>query len=137
LDLTFDVDNVVTLRAAVAAHGSDLGLRGNRIGDLVLIAHELASNAVSHGGGKGRLRLWLDEDHVRCRVSDAGSGLADAAGAGRDRPMAGASGGRGLWLVRALANDLRIQTGPDGTAITASMRLETAAVAGQDTGTSH
>jgi anti-sigma regulatory factor (Ser/Thr protein kinase) len=137
LDLTFEVDNVVTLRSAVAAHGSEFGLEGERIGDLVLIAHELASNAVSHGGGRGRLRLWRDGDYVHCQVSDSGNGLADPAGAGRERPVAGATGGRGLWLVRALAAAVQVESGPGGTAITASLRVDPVPLAGQDAGTRH
>src|SRR5262249_60804838 len=88
LDQTFTADHLFSLRSAVSAHGAALGLSAQRVGDLVLLAHELASNAVRHAGANpaapGRLRLWatLDPPAVVCEVSDAGPGLADPDRAG-------------------------------------------------------
>src|ERR671922_66689 len=70
LDQLFDGDSLYALRAAVAAHGSQAGLSDGRIRDLVLVVHELAANAVRHGAGHGRVRLWTTRDAVRCEVSD-------------------------------------------------------------------
>lgn len=47
-----------TRRSAVSAHATHAGLAEGRVYDLVAAAHELAANAVQHGGGAGRLRLW-------------------------------------------------------------------------------
>src|SRR5690349_8525768 len=58
LDLGFNDDNLYGVRAAVAAHVSEVA-DDRTVDTVVLIAHELASNAVRHGGGAGRLRLWL------------------------------------------------------------------------------
>ena len=38
---------------------------------------ELATNAVRHGGGSGRLRLWTDDQVLVCEVSDTGAGITD------------------------------------------------------------
>jgi anti-sigma regulatory factor (Ser/Thr protein kinase) len=89
---------------------------------VVLVAHELSTNAVRHGGGAGRLRLWRDDFRLLCRVSDSGPGLADAATAGVEPPSARVPGGRGLWIARRLAA-VRIDTGPTGTVITAAIPL--------------
>src|SRR5258705_6962452 len=59
LDQTFDEGDLVSLRRSVAAHADRTKLGQSRVNDLVLIAYELATNAVRHGGGHGRLRLWL------------------------------------------------------------------------------
>ena len=84
LDQAFDSDSLYSLRAAVAAHGSQAGLSDGRTRDLVLAVHELAANAVRHGAGQGRLRLWAADDAVRCEVTDQGvPGETDAADAGR------------------------------------------------------
>src|SRR5574342_75372 len=83
LDQIFDAADLYALRAAVAAHASDLGLPAERVGDLVMIAHELASNVIRHGRTAGRLRLWRENDTLRCQVSDTGPGLA-APEAGRE-----------------------------------------------------
>ena len=122
LDQGFDGDGLVSLRSAVAAHADNLGLlAAGRVSDLVLAAHELAANAVRHGGGRGRLRLWRDSDHLVCEVSDSGGGLGDPDSAGRTRPSPRSTGGRGLWLVRALCDTVDISTGPTGTTITVTI----------------
>src|SRR5688572_21148767 len=81
LEQTFHSDTLFGLRSAVAAHGAELGLAGQRLGDLVLVAHELAANAVRHGGATeavpGRLRLWRTAKGVVCEVTDRGPGLND------------------------------------------------------------
>jgi anti-sigma regulatory factor (Ser/Thr protein kinase) len=123
LDQPFDVSGLIALRSAVAAHAAALGLPAGRSGDLVLMAHELATNAVAHGGGQGRLRMWCADDHIYCRVADRGPGLPPGSRAGRERPPLGATGSRGLWLVRVLADDLDIASGPAGTAITILMKV--------------
>src|SRR5215468_6017143 len=89
LDQAFDGDSLYALRATVAAHGSRAGLSDGRTRDLVLAVHELAANAVRHGAGQGRLRMWAAQDAVRCEVTDEGTpgeaadekGAADAADA--------------------------------------------------------
>jgi len=119
LDVTFKADGLFRLRSAVAAYADELGA-GSEGGDVVLVAHELCSNAVKHGGGSGRLRLWRDDRGIRCRGSDSGAGMTDPASRGFERPSPQIPGGRGLWIVRRLA-DVHISTGPTGTTITVTM----------------
>jgi anti-sigma regulatory factor (Ser/Thr protein kinase) len=121
LDQTFDRAGLLALRCAVSAYAAELGA-GPRVDDVVLIAHELSSNAVRHGGGTGRLRLWRDDCRLMCRVTDSGPGLPDAVTAGVELPTPQMPGGRGLWIVRRLAA-VRIDTGPGGTVITAAVPL--------------
>ena len=120
LDQTFDGDDLVVVRSAVAAVARQLGATERHVEDLVLVAHELSSNVVRHGGGHGRLRMWRDDTGVVCQVSDAGPGLTDAGTRGAELPAAHTPGGRGLWIARQLAA-VRIETGPDGTTITATV----------------
>ena len=109
LDQAFDGDSLYTLRAAVAAHGSQAGLSDGRTRDLVLAVHELAANAVRHGAGQGRLRLWAAHDTVRCEVTDEGA--PDAA----DAALWQAEPGHGLWLVRRIADAASVRSGASGT----------------------
>ena len=115
LDQAFDSDSLYSLRAAVAAHGSQAGLSEGRTRDLVLAVHELAANAVRHGAGQGRLRLWAADDAVRCEVTDQGApgetDTADTADAARWQ----AEPGHGLWLVRQIADSASVQSGVSGT----------------------
>lgn len=125
LDQAFDAGSLFRLRAAVAAHAAALGA-GEAAYDVVLIAHELSSNAVRHGGGTGRLHLWSDADRIMCRVTDSGPGLADGAGRGDDLPSPQVPGGRGLWIVRRLAA-VRVVTGASGTTVTAAIPIPSGA----------
>src|SRR5581483_4131529 len=94
LDQPFDLDSLYALRSAVAAHASRLGATGDQVAHIVIVAGELAGNAIRHGGGGGRLRLWRADGRIWCEVSDAGPGLADPDSAGTVPPPTMASGGR-------------------------------------------
>ncbi|BCB77004.1 hypothetical protein GCM10022251_44840 [Phytohabitans flavus] len=119
LDQRFDADALYALRAAVAAHATDLGAGEELVEELVVVANELASNAIRHGGGTGRLRLWRDGDLIHCEVSDKGPGLADG-DAGRERVPMTAYGGRGLWVVRQMSQHVDVHTSPRGATVTAA-----------------
>ncbi len=117
LDQPFERDSLVSLRSAVAAHASRLGLRDDLVDHVVLVAYELASNAVRHGAGHGRLRLVAVDGAIGCTVTDEGGGFPDAEHAGLARPEPTASGGRGLWLVRCLADTVEIRSDATGTTV--------------------
>jgi anti-anti-sigma factor len=121
LDQAFDGDSLYALRAAVAAHGSQAGLSDGRTRDLVLAVHELAANAVRHGAGQGRLRMWATPEAVRCEVTDDG---VDGTG---EEPAEAAvwhvEPGHGLWLVRRIADGASVQSDPSGTVAAVSFRL--------------
>jgi anti-sigma regulatory factor (Ser/Thr protein kinase) len=121
LDQPFDEEGLFALRSAVAAHTADLDA-ATVLDDAVLVAHELSSNAVRHGGGIGRLRLWRTATALVVQVSDSGQGLPDPAQAGRKRPSPSVPGGRGLWIVRHLAA-MRIDQTTDGLTVTATIAL--------------
>ncbi|MEJ3744466.1 ATP-binding protein [Actinomycetes bacterium KLBMP 9797] len=114
VDLPFDVDGLYALRATLAAHASRLGAPDEQIEHLLIVASELAANAIQHGGGSGRLRLWHSDGLLCCQVSDRGPGITDP-GIGTSPPdPASLNGGRGLWICRNLASQLTIARGPDG-----------------------
>jgi anti-sigma regulatory factor (Ser/Thr protein kinase) len=123
LDQLFDGESLYALRSAVAAHAADLDLAEQGVADLVLVAHELATNAVRHGGATpsrpARLRLWTSGGLIVCEVRDPGPGPADPATVGLSRVESAASNGRGLWIVRQLAQRLDITSDSDGTTVTA------------------
>jgi anti-anti-sigma factor len=120
LDQAFDGDSLFALRATVAAHGSRAGLSEGRTRDLVLVVHELAANAVRHGAGRGRLRLWTAPDRVRCEVTDGG---ADGDSPGAEAALWHVEPGHGLWLVRRIADGASVQSDPSGTVAAVSFRL--------------
>src|SRR5579872_2790496 len=91
MDLAFDSGTLNALRAGVKVHACQAGLPEERAEDVVLAVHELAANAVSHGAGAGRLRIWKLAGALHCEVED-GEPLASGAPAGTRGPACPATG---------------------------------------------
>src|SRR5271170_2597937 len=72
LEQDFDAGSLYALRSAVAAHAAAAGLPPGRVYDVVVVAHELAANAIRHGAGHGRLRLLAADGILTCQVTDDG-----------------------------------------------------------------
>ena len=92
----------------------------------MLAVHELAANAVRHGGGAGRVRIHVADGELRCQVSDAGPGNADGdiRGTGADgAPSWPFEPGHGLWLVRNAADHVSIASGPGGSEVAVTFTL--------------
>ena len=123
LDQTFDLDNLVALRSAVAAHADRFGLAERRVQELVLVAHELASNAIRHGGGHGRVRLWRADGAITCEISDDGPEWPPP-DEQFGRPPVDALGGRGLWLAYHLCDRFEVRSRSTGTVALATMLVE-------------
>jgi two-component sensor histidine kinase len=136
LDLAFDSGTLDALRAGVKAHSSAAGLPEDRAEDVVLAVHELAANAVSHGAGTGRLRIWKLAGSLCCQVEGgepiaaehpdhAGNEAAAAAEASGLAPghQLPSQPGHGSWLVRQVADRMRILSGARGTQATIALDL--------------
>jgi anti-sigma regulatory factor (Ser/Thr protein kinase) len=123
LDQRFVRGDLYAIRAAVAAHASALGAAQEDVENLVIVASELATNAIVHGGGSGRLRLWSVDGMLAMQVADEGQGLPDPDHAGLRRQDPAAPGGRGLWLARQLCTQVRIHADAAGTQVTVAVRL--------------
>ena len=70
--LGFERATLAEVRRLVAEVSERAGLPPSRREDLVLAVNELATNSVRHGGGHGIVRVWRDEDALRCEVRDRG-----------------------------------------------------------------
>jgi len=123
LIVQFDRGNLSELRSLVAASADHVGLDARRIEDLLVVASELASNAVRHAGGSGVLRLWLGGGALHCSVTDQGPGLRDPDRAGARLVPITSDEGRGLWLARRLSDGLSVVVGERGTSATATFSL--------------
>ena len=119
----FVTDDVTRLRHAVRRHAAAAGLTGDALDGFVVAVHELVTNAVRHGGGRGRLHLRRDDDTHICDVADHGDGFPGGVPAPAGPPPAATPGGRGLLLVGQLADTLLISDGPDGVTATVTACL--------------
>jgi len=120
---SFTLDSLYNLRAEVAAHASNLGLAEPQLRHLLVVATELATNVVRHGGGAGKLRLWRSGDAIVCEVSDDGPGIAMPHQVGTKPVPLNYDGGRGLWLVRHFTDSIEIVNRRPGTTVTVSMTI--------------
>jgi anti-sigma regulatory factor (Ser/Thr protein kinase) len=91
--------------------------------DLLLVASELASNAVRHASGKpGALvmRAWADGDALVMEVEDDGAGMELSHRL--EDPDLDAEQGRGIYVVRALTDDLTVRRDDERTVVRAVRR---------------
>ncbi len=117
-----DLDHV---RYQVSSHATTWKLPDHACFVLALIADELITNVIVHGGGAGRLRLLRRGRRVYCQVSDFGPGLVHPHRAGWQPPsVSDPWGGRGLWTVRMFCERLTIDSSQIGTTITASLIID-------------
>lgn len=108
-------------RQFCARYARWFGLTADAIADLQLIVNELATNSLQHGRRPITLLLWESAGQLVCQVRDAGH-LTDRL-AGR-RPIGGdVDDGRGLYVVNATADLVRIHAAPTGTTVQAHLRM--------------
>jgi anti-sigma regulatory factor (Ser/Thr protein kinase) len=113
LNQEFDSGNLYALRAAVQAHAGQAGLSEDRTSEVVLAVHELAANAIAHGAGHGRLRMWDLAGALSCEIADGG--IPDTKDSSEMADPWPVTDGHGLWLVRQVADHLNLRSGPRGT----------------------
>jgi len=126
LEQRFDGGSLYALRAAVSAHAAAAGLSNQRVYDVTAAVHEMAANAVLHGAGHGRLRMWTRDGFLHCQVSDAGPAGRDDSGAPPRAVPWPAEHGHGLWIVAQVTDKSSIDHGPAGTTVTARFALSPA-----------
>ncbi|MGH3150198.1 MAG: ATP-binding protein [Streptosporangiaceae bacterium] len=119
LDVTFTSGTLHALRAEVRAQARRAGFRDSRLAEMVLALHELAANAVRHGAGAGRLRIWNLTGGWHCQVDDGPPGSGDTPWLGTSIRAVISSlktvPGHGLSVVRQVADRMQILSGPHGT----------------------
>jgi anti-sigma regulatory factor (Ser/Thr protein kinase) len=114
VEQSFDIDGLYALRATLAGHARQLGAAAEQMESLIIVASELASNAIRHGGGAGHLRLWRTPGALHCQVTDSGPGITDSTVGTIPPPPTTHDGGRGMWICRNLSRELTIERGPGG-----------------------
>lgn len=113
------------VRSFVADFLADLRAPMDATADILLAAGEAAGNAVKYGRrleGRSeiRVRCRLDDLDVVITVADDGPGFVVEEVETHELPDPLSSGGRGLFLMRELMDDIDIDSSPSGTIVTMS-----------------
>lgn len=111
----FGAADLASTRRWAVGQAAEHGLPEDRHGDFELAVAEVTANSVEHGGGRGTLRLWVEDGHIVVDVRDAGH-ITDPL-AGRRPPTPAQLGGRGLLLVNHLTDLVRVHTTSAGTTV--------------------
>jgi anti-sigma regulatory factor (Ser/Thr protein kinase) len=109
------------LRETVAEQAAAAGLPGSRAGDLTIALNELVTNSIQYGGGVARAAVWPAGDRVAGQVSDLGH-ITDPLAGRVPLPAGVAGGGRGLVVVNALCDLVRVYTRPGHTTVRVYLR---------------
>jgi anti-sigma regulatory factor (Ser/Thr protein kinase) len=112
--------NLAEVRKVTAARALRAGLSPGRANDLVIAVAELAANTLIHTSGPGTLTIWVTDEEVICQVQDQGQITDPQAGMVRPAPDA-PGGGRGLWVVHQVCDQVEISTGQAGTTVRVHM----------------
>jgi anti-sigma regulatory factor (Ser/Thr protein kinase) len=96
------------------------GLGDGRSEELTLAVNEIVTNAVIHGGGSARVRVWLEPERrsqtqhdLVVAVDDDGTGCTNPLlGLRPPPPLAG--NGYGVWLARQVFTEVDLQRSPTG-----------------------
>jgi len=119
-ETTFMLGDLRTVRAVIAAAAREWGLPEARVADMILAAGEVAANSIRHGGGRGTMQVWYEDDTAVCEIRDAG--YIEEPLAGREPPQTGRGGGYGLWLANQVCDLVQVRSSPAGTTVRLHVR---------------
>jgi PAS domain S-box-containing protein len=113
LKLSPDLDALVSLRRLTARWLREAGAEGDEVHDLVMAANEAWQNALEHGTNFARTTIGVELEvnphgEVLITIRDAGS---------RDRAPSDPDRGRGIELMRALADEVTLELAPHGSTV--------------------
>ena len=120
--LAFDAESLLKVRATVAKFATSVGCSATRATELVSAVNEVATNCVIHGGGRGSLRMWREQDTLIADVRD--QGVYNVPLGDRRRPTDKPGDSRGLWLANQLCDLVQIRTTADGTTVRLHLKID-------------
>jgi serine/threonine-protein kinase RsbW len=106
------VDSIPAVRRLLRCALTILRVDRQSGADLEIALTEACANVVKHATGANQFEVRLDvaDDHCAIDVLDDGAGF-DATGVGGS-PDAGSERGRGLFLIKALSENVRMHSAP-------------------------
>lgn len=111
LDLPREAGSVPAVRRLLRSTLAVLYVDQESGADLELAITEACANVVNHASGTESFEVLLEvaEDHCAIDVRDDGAGFDPAA---IEPPESGDERGRGLFLIKALAENVRMHSSP-------------------------
>src|SRR4026209_2255389 len=113
------------VRRSAVALGEEAGMLAGPLGNLAIVATEIATNVARHADdGRVLLRLRRDGDRVGIEVVaiDRGPGMADGTAAARDGHSTAGTLGVGLGAITRLADEFDAYSLPgSGTVLVATL----------------
>ena len=117
----FGLADLGQVRQWVNAQASSYGVSRDRLEDLALALHEICTNSIRFGGGRGTLSVWIADGTLICDVADCGR--IDDLLVGRVLPPLDGLGGRGVWLANQLCDLVQLRSADDFTQVRLHTRL--------------
>jgi anti-sigma regulatory factor (Ser/Thr protein kinase) len=117
----FGLAELGQVRQWVNARASSHGVSRDRLDDLALALHEICTNSIRFGGGRGTLSVWIEDGALVCDVADRGR--IDDLLVGRVLPPLDGLGGRGVWLANQLCDLVQLRSGDGFTQVRLHTRL--------------
>ena len=111
LNLPREVDSVPAVRRLLRCALAVFQVDRQDGDDLELALTEACANVVKHAAGADGIEVRLDVAEDRCAIDVADNGAGFDAEAVRE-PDPGSERGRGLFLIRALSDNVRMQSTP-------------------------
>jgi serine/threonine-protein kinase RsbW len=127
LCLPRDEVSVPMVRRLCGASMRKLGVSDSCAQDIELAVTEAASNVLRHAAGSDReyeVRVHVREDQCEIKVVDPGSARFDHKELPSEPPLPTAESGRGIYVMKALVDDLSLVSEEGGTVVTLRKRLE-------------
>ncbi|SDR12845.1 ATP-binding protein [Thermostaphylospora chromogena] len=121
-EYTFGMPNLPEIRDIAAACARHHGADEEFVSDFLIAVNEVATNAVTHGAERARMRLWKQGGHLYVSVYDEGVWQPEQP-PGRTPPPPHATCGMGLWVARLLSTHISFDTGDDGTTVTMGFKV--------------
>jgi anti-sigma regulatory factor (Ser/Thr protein kinase) len=117
----FGPDELGQVRQWLSGQAASHGVSRDRLEDLSLALHEVCTNSIRFGGGRGTLAVWIASGALICDVTDRGR--IDDLLVGRVLPPLDGLGGRGVWLANQLCDLVQLRSGDDFTQVRLHTRL--------------
>ena len=113
LDLPREADSVPAVRRLLRCALAVLHVDHPSSDDLEIAIPEACTNVVRHAAGANSFEVCVDLGEDRCAIDvrDDGDGF-DPAAACDDAPGPNSERGRGLFLIKALAENVRMSSAP-------------------------